>query len=276
MKTSLKVIPTALIVGLISLFFADYANGSSVKPPGGRTGSVVDGGKTCMDNCHAGSVTPISTGISTDIPIEGYVAGQTYSITVGQGMGQPGVGTYGFEFSAQDSVGNLLGEFTPATGTVGYIPGKYIAHSSPQQASDPSWTFEWEAPSTGSGDVSFYLAVLAANGNGGNSGDEVLTTSSSVSEMALLGVTDRSSQTHLQVVLQANTVTVHYQNQTGQLYTVFLHDMNGILIYQGYLKLDPGSGSAKIKLNGIPSHGMHVLSLRNDVEQFTQKVLSQY
>jgi len=276
MKISPKLIAAGLMVGSVSLFFSDYANGSSIKPPAAKTGSLVDGGKTCMENCHVGGVIPLTTGISTDIPVGGYVAGQTYSITVGEGMGRRGIGTYGFEFSAQDSLGNLLGEFTTSAGTIGYIPGKYIAHSSPQQASDPSWTFQWEAPSTGSGQVDFYLAVLAGNGNGSTSGDSVLTTNSSVVELGTLGVAGISSQSKIQAVLKSNVLTLHYQNQMEKSYSVLLNDINGVVIHQGNIQLPSGSGSAKIVIGQLPSHGMHVLSLKNDTEQVSLKLLAQY
>ena len=45
-----------------------------------------------------------------------------------------------------------------------------------------SWSLDWDAPSSGSGAVAFSLAVLAANGNGQNTGDGWATTSWQSSE----------------------------------------------------------------------------------------------
>jgi hypothetical protein len=47
------------------------------------------------------------------------------------------------------------------------------------QASGASWTFNWVAPSTDVGLVTFYAAGNEANNNGNESGDQIYTTSAS-------------------------------------------------------------------------------------------------
>lgn len=274
MKSNLLAI--GVLVGGITLLFTDQAIGFSVKPPGGRTGSLVDGGKSCMDGCHVGSVTPVSSGISTDIPTEGYVAGQTYSVTVGSGLALPGIGKYGFQFSAQDASGNQMGELNSIAfgGTSNYIPEKYIAHSAPLLTDNPSWTFEWTAPTTGSGEVTFYAAVVAANNNSSTSGDAVLTTSSSVSEQSALSAATIKSSNNIQASIKGETMTLHYQSIEEASYSVKLFDLNGKLLYQGNLLLEKGTGSKIVRLNQQLSHGIFALNLQSDEVVTSMKIVS--
>jgi hypothetical protein len=48
------------------------------------------------------------------------------------------------------------------------------------QAAGASWTFNWVAPSTDVGPVTFYAAGNQANNNGNETGDQIYTTSASV------------------------------------------------------------------------------------------------
>ncbi len=60
-----------------------------------------------------------------------------------------------------------------------------VTHSSDNLS---SWSFNWTAPSTDEGDITFYAAVLAGNG-GGDSNDQTVTTSLAVS-LSTLGIAE--------------------------------------------------------------------------------------
>ncbi|MBI3950760.1 MAG: VCBS repeat-containing protein [Acidobacteria bacterium] len=64
---------------------------------------------------------------------------------------------------------------------VGTVPGNTIEHTLPGTARGKTggntWTFDWVAPSTNVGDVGFYGAGNASNGNNANTGDKIYTKS---------------------------------------------------------------------------------------------------
>ena len=135
---------------------------------GGKTGSSSSG---CGGgSCHGGANTVTPT-LSTGIPSSGYSAGVVYSLTIG---GTGGVsGTKG-GFNLDSS----LGSFSNPGSNVQIVSGE-VTHSN---SNSRTWTIDWTAPSTGSGDVTFLLALNFADGNGGTSGDSWGTDSWTYSE----------------------------------------------------------------------------------------------
>ena len=168
------------VAGLFFLLTSElmYSSGS----PGGKSGSPGDGGATCTQ-CHGGTATPQSGWITSTIPVEGYEPGQTYSITA-TGT-HAGVGKFGFELTSEDMAANKVGTLT-VTNTVEnqLVNGNNsITHKSAgttPNGDTKSWTFDWTAPAAGTGDVTFYSAFNAANGNGNNQGDVIYTSTLAV------------------------------------------------------------------------------------------------
>lgn len=126
----------------------DYPGGS----PAGYTGSPGDG-KDCVQ-CHGGTSTPVTGWITSDIPVEGYIPGNTYNITVTL----TGSGKKGFEVSPQNASGDLLGILVAGVGSKLTGSGKYITQTSSTSANPATWSFGWIAPPSGTGDVTFYAA----------------------------------------------------------------------------------------------------------------------
>lgn len=156
---------------------------SSSGSPGGKTGSPGDNGVSCTQ-CHTGTPQNASEWITTDIPVNGYIGGETYVITA-TGT-HAGVGKFGFELTAEDESGNKVGSFTLLnTDETQYTNGNNaVTHTS--QGNTPSgdsktWEMEWTAPEEIPGDITFFAAFNAANGNGSTSGDVIYLTDLTVS-----------------------------------------------------------------------------------------------
>lgn len=124
--------------------------------------------------CHGYNVV---TAQLSGVPSE-YTASTTYTLTVGMGT-SPNTGGFNLEvnkgqLSNPDANSKINANARQATHD--YSPGT------------TSWTFDWTAPSAGSGSVRFDLAVLSGNGNGGTSGDTygttTLTSNEAVSNVA--------------------------------------------------------------------------------------------
>ncbi len=88
-----------------------------------------------------------------------------------------GAGKYGFELTAETATGSKTGTFiiSDATRTRLTNGGNAVTHTSSGNSggASTSWTASWTAPATDVGQVRFYVAVNAANGNGNNSGDMI-------------------------------------------------------------------------------------------------------
>ena len=162
------------------LLLYSYTGGS----PGGKTGSPGDNGATCTQ-CHTGSAQAQSGLITTNVPFNGYVAGETYSIVVSGNFS--GISKYGYELTAEDASGNKKGTFiiTDPARTKTANGGKAVTHTSGGTVANGnqiSWSVDWTAPASGTGAITFYTALNATNSNGSTSGDQVYTSTRSVSE----------------------------------------------------------------------------------------------
>lgn len=167
-----------LIVPFALLLYS-YNTGS----PGGKTNSPGDDFNNCTE-CHTGNALQSQAGwITSNIPAEGYVAGQVYTITA-TGT-DPAAVKMGFEITSEDSEHSKTGtfgilepartKFTNSNSAVTHTSGGIGASGGTN-----SWQMSWTAPSASTGQVTFYAAFNAANGNGNNSGDKIYASTYSV------------------------------------------------------------------------------------------------
>lgn len=164
-----------------------HSNGGSA--PAGYTGSPLENNnRTCSSangGCHTGGGASFQTGlITSNVPECGYIAGQTYTITVY--VTSPNRTKFGFSISPQLTNGNLGGSMIASTGTQLNGGGRYLTHTSAGTSetgtNERTWTFDWVAPAAGSGDVTFYAALNATNSNGANSGDLIFNSTLTIFE----------------------------------------------------------------------------------------------
>lgn len=151
-KIFLSITATVIVVMAASVLSGKLMISYPAGAPAGYTGSPGDG-NNCT-GCHLGSAS-ISAGIITsNVPVNGYTGGNTYTITVTL----PGTGVKGFEVSPQDAAGSLMGTLIAGTGSKLVGSGKYITHNAASSSDPATWVFQWTAPVSGSGDVTFYGA----------------------------------------------------------------------------------------------------------------------
>ncbi len=170
--------------------------------PGGRfTGAPGDSPIACTQ-CHTGAALNSGKG-SVRIVFPGggqYQPGATYRVKVA--VRDPDQQRWGFQLTARlasnaavAQAGDLrpTGDFTraicqdatnkPCTDA---NPIQFIMHNAAGTRSGTpngvDFEFDWTAPAAGSGQITFYAAGNAANGNGNNQGDFIYTTNLSVDE----------------------------------------------------------------------------------------------
>lgn len=143
--------------------------------------------------CHIGSAVNSGGG---SVQISGlpavYSSGQSIPVTVT--TSQEDAVVYGFQLTALDQTGQSVGSFTlpaqsPAkmqivNNIVNGDQREYLEHTVDgilgETFGSNSWTFTWTAPSDTTGEIVFYAAGNAANGNGSPSGDFIYTRSVSI------------------------------------------------------------------------------------------------
>lgn len=187
LKKFTLVFSLIFLVAFIYDFNYNIAHTNGTGAPIGRTGNPGEfGGLTCSQaGCHVGgpSVTNETVEFSSDIPGTGYTPGETYTITIT--MTKQGGSKFGFEVSPQDNSGSLLGTLlNPGTGAQLIGGSKYVTHtiSGTAGSGSKSWTFDWTAPTTGTGDVTFWGAFNFTNNNNSVSGDVIVNDTYTVSE----------------------------------------------------------------------------------------------
>jgi hypothetical protein len=144
-------------------------------PPTGKTGAP--GETTCQQSgCHGGG-SFAGTVTITGVP-DTVLPNTTYPITL---KNTSNATRAGFELTCLDNANAKCGTLTSAAGVsigTGAASKQYARQSAPKTLSGgaASWTFNWKSPAAASGNVAkFYFVSLCANGNGGTSGDNVLT-----------------------------------------------------------------------------------------------------
>ena len=187
-RVRLIVLPALLaaIVGFLlsSTTSVQKVGAFSSGPPPGYTGAPGEEPTACAE-CHVAQ--DVGTGHFTITAPATYVPGQTYQITVTHTDTDPTRMRWGFELTALDTSDEKAGELQSTNGTTQVIsnsgPGgtrQYIEHTSigtfAGQQNGASWTFNWTAPPTDIGFVTFYAAGNQANNDGNSSGDHIYKT----------------------------------------------------------------------------------------------------
>ncbi|MBA4695140.1 MAG: hypothetical protein H2066_04730, partial [Candidatus Poseidoniales archaeon] len=126
----------------------------SLEANSGGKHNQASSGCTCHNN--GGGITA-----THDFPPE-YTPGQTYSVNINLNGGTQAF-SGGFNVVVNQGQLSNAGSGVQINGA-----GTSATHSTGGQL---GWTFDWTAPSTGSGDVSVSIAVLQSNSNNMNSGD---------------------------------------------------------------------------------------------------------
>lgn len=140
--------------------------------------TAAPGEQSCA-SCHPGNINTGSGTVSLNFGSSlsaGYIPGNTYTITYTL---NGNVSKYGFSATALNNSNLMAGDFTAlntATTKVdqAVVMGttrKYVGHKSATNTN--SWSFQWIAPSSNVGTVSFYIAANASNSDNAQAGDTI-------------------------------------------------------------------------------------------------------
>ena len=167
---------------ILILTQSNTSNSSSNIPLAGKTGAP--GETTCANTgCHTGP-TPTGNIVINFSGGDFYSANGQYTIAIAVNEVAE---KYGFEITALDNGNNLAGiplpqvgsttTIAPTSGAVG--SRKYVSHKGAGASS--TWVIDYTAPSLNVGDITFYVAANAADGNMAKTGDKILTATKTIS-----------------------------------------------------------------------------------------------
>jgi hypothetical protein len=238
--------------------------------PGGRTSSPGDG--TSCTACHTGTINS-GTGVNiltSTIPSSGYVPGQTYTITAQHT--EAGINKIGFEVTAErDADDSKVGTMVITDGTRTKTVANGVTHNGSAGSSGSgsnSWSFDWIAPSSATGNVTFYGAFNATNGNGATSGDKVYSASPlSVSEDVSVGLSDNLSVIY--TTLFPNPVKSSFEISTSET-------IDNVIVYNlsGKEMFNINQINNKFDASSLPS-GIYFVQINTENGLVTKKIIKE-
>lgn len=192
------VLFSLLATFMLNIAMASDDGGGSSKYSTGIAGKTNSPGEGNCTSCHTGN--PVNTGggsvtiTSPDLTGWAYTPGQTYTINVT--VTKTTMSLFALDFEALLSTGANAGNLVITNSTetqillktVGGNSRKNVVHNNGGvYATDTHmFSFNWVAPATGTGSITFYVSGLAADASTDETGDYTYTSSQVVTEAIVL------------------------------------------------------------------------------------------
>lgn len=230
-------------------------------------------GVTCSNpSCHG--TTNFSPMIDISLLKDGeevlqYEPGETYQLEVAINAQQGTPSRYGFQMTtvtnSDNSQGGVLSNLSNNAKTVTLNSRTYLEH----KGTSPTNTFSatWTAPEEGVGQIDIYAAGVAANGNGGTTGDGASFNKLEVSEKITSSVFEENIG---EITIYPNPAEnfINFGSGWNQNMTYMVYDINGSIVQQGNLKKNY-LNVAQLK------NGLYLVRILDDKVVYTQKLLKE-
>lgn len=242
--------------------------------PGGRTGAPGDGNCTA---CHSGSVQA-NNGFNTvtfedgNGTVTSYIPGETYTVTITANTANV---KNGFEIVALNPSNTMAGTIaiTDATNTKSISSGgkTRVTHKLAGTALS-TWSFNWTAPATNVGLVTFYLATNETNSNTGTGGDVIRLSQHTIG--STVGVEENTAVADVSLGYSAagNGLTVSINSKQTGTASINIVDLNGKSVqFEELGQVSEGkNGFAVLLKNQLPA-GMYVANISVNNHFITKK-----
>jgi len=228
--------------------------------------------------CHSGS-TQSGDGINNiavsknGSVVTSYVPGETYNVTLSTSESNV---TRGFQAVAMNSSNQISGSVSAITNECAQVTSGRVTHNQSNNTScNSEWKWEWTAPSTDEGELTFYVATLIGNGIS-TSGDQVYLSQHTIG--GVLGITSISLNDKYKFnagyVSEKHAVSINFNTLSTQQMFFNLVDLNGKSIYSYRLDNSKiGENDFSVRIPEDIKSGMYVVNffLHNDV--LTKKII---
>lgn len=262
-------------VGLLS-FVVISKNGKA-----GYTGSP---GENSCNQCHNSFALNSGNGsiyITTNIPNDLYVPDSVYEISVT--VAKPGVNLFGFGLEVLDSdqsnSGLLIVTNSLRTHLLNAANGrKNMTHklNGGAFADSAVFTFNWRAPSTNVGPVTFYYTGVCADSSNSNSGDYVYKGLHTINSTSTVGIDEANhifSSLSIQPFPNGRLIDVLFHLKVKMDVNISLYALDGKLIQtQNYLQEDAGEKAFVIYMNDM-NQGVYIIKVMVGNQMITKKFL---
>ena len=248
-----------MILSFVFIFMSNRSGRGNVSGNGATTAPGETGQFCGSVGCHLGNSFNTMVNLSL-IDVNGnetaqYIPGDDYTVIIDiDHTGNPA--GYGFQIvSLQDSDDtgiNNFSNFPAQTSDVLINERQYVEHN--DRLGSPTIELSWTAPEAGTGDITFYAAGNAVNGNGGTSGDTADTTRFSIREEIV------SSTSSFVQNLELNV----YPNPTQDFITVESDQrINNVVIYDLQGKMVRTMDDTHADVSDLLS-GLYILRARSE------------
>lgn len=281
-----RSIPFFLAIGFVSAWFVLQIGDGPARTNitgsgggGGNTGSPGDGVTCANSQCHddRSPIDPSADAtITSDIPASGYIPGQTYTVTAE--ISKAGKSMFGFELTAEDGGTKKKGTFISTSSETQLTNGdNAVTHTSSGVSGSGSrtWTFDWEAPAAGTGEVTFYGAFNVTDANGSPSGDTVHLDTAVIPEddasTALPSAHSlRTSSLNLHPIPAKEEVMLSGVDVDLRKSSFILRDMKGRKLKE--LRAQGDSGRIRLELGEVPE-GPYLLEVEGPGTHSVERLL---
>lgn len=227
---------------------------------GGKAGSTGSPGEGTCGACHSGgssSVAGASISATPQFSNNQYVPGQIYTVNIiamAVGFNAYGFGCEILNAANNNNIGTMQ---NPGAGVqlLNAPNGRTNAtQTAPKTGMPVVFSFEWVAPSSGTANI--YACVNAVNGNGGTSGDFVMTTSVSLTPAntsAIKELTNNGIQLNIYPVPFNDelNVKIHLEKSLNDVKAV-IYDFHGKKVFEsGSFNLSVGENKLKFDLTEL-------------------------
>ena len=281
-----KLAVIALIIAIQQLMTYSTPKAAAGHP--GSTGAPNE--KTCAQvGCHADlTVNPgdLVNTLTFNAGDSLYEPGKTYTITVK--VEKPGISRFGFELVAlrdgnNANIGTL--KITNSTKTQiinGISPNfsrRYATHTLngtiPTAPGIGEWTFDWTAPTTSVGPVTFYYATNASDNNNQSSGDQIFLSSFQIGEKNTTGIKEKEKDSFSvfysygtrQIFVSCNDIQTVSENAT-----IEVRDIQGRLLQVNEINSTVPVKNKAINLNESIAKGIYLITYRVDNVMISRKI----
>ncbi len=250
----------------------------------GKAGNTGSPGENSCNQCHNSFAINSSDGFikfSSNIPGDIYEPDSVYTINVT--VGKPGVSLFGFGLEALKTGNTSTGTFiitnsirtqqlTAANGRLNMVH-KLIGGAFPDSA---VFSFDWRAPSTNVGPITFYYSGVCADSSNNALGDYVYKGSHTISSTSTVGIAnngDLNSSLIIRPFPSGQFVDVILNLNANEDIELSLLSMDGKLLQTNfYPQEQPGEKTFTMYTHELNS-GVYILQAKVGNQMVTKKFL---
>jgi hypothetical protein len=254
----------------------------------GKSGKTDSPGEGNCSSCHDNTVVNTGGGsvvITSNMPGDMYTPGQTYNITVT--VSEAGKTLFGLGVEALNSgftnAGTLVitnaAETHLLTASNGRINVVHQLNGGLVTTSgSKSFNFDWTAPATDVGYVTFFVGSIAAIGDSDPADDNTYTTTKIFSSPSTVGINEYASGMQFSVFPNPvkDIMNIYYSGGNNSAAKAELYSISGQKVADLFNEAVPSSLIQKhIPVSGTWASGVYFVKIQQDGMSLTKKVLIQ-